>query len=180
MRITIIFTLTVLVVGAFQWSGSGKSRALAHAQATLQPNPSSSPDRAGTPARFSDGDFASHVELLERETKKKLANSGSRTPTEFSFVIQRPFVVAGDESKQAVQEYAEATVKWAVDRLKQDFFRSDPNEILDIWLFKDAASYEKHAALLFRRQTDDALRLLLPVSQSSDHEYLNRRRHVGP
>jgi hypothetical protein len=151
MRITIIFTLTVLVVGACQWSGSGKSPALADAHA-VQPNPSSSPDidRASPPARFSDDDFARHVELLKSETKKKLANSGSRaTVAEFSFVIQRPFVVAGDENKLAVQEYAEATVKWAVDRLKQDFFTSDPKEILDIWLFKDAASYEKHAALLF-------------------------------
>jgi hypothetical protein len=40
-------------------------------------------------------------------------------------------------------------VKWAVDRLKQDFFPSDPKQILDIWLFKDAASYEKHTRLLF-------------------------------
>ena len=48
-----------------------------------------------------------------------------------------------------MQERAEGTVKWAVDRLKQDFFSSDPQEILDIFLFKDAASYEKHARLLF-------------------------------
>jgi hypothetical protein len=68
---------------------------------------------------------------------------------EFSFVIERPFVVIGDETKQAVQERAAGTVKWAVDRLKQDFFPNDPKEILDIWLFKDAASYEKHARLLF-------------------------------
>jgi hypothetical protein len=43
-------------------------------------------------------------------------------------------------------------VKWAVDRLKQDFFTRDPNEILSIWLFKDAASYQKHARLLFGDQ----------------------------
>jgi hypothetical protein len=40
-------------------------------------------------------------------------------------------------------------VKWAVDRLKQDFFAKDPEEILDIWLFKDDVSYQKHARLLF-------------------------------
>src|SRR6266850_7507398 len=33
--------------------------------------------------------------------------------------------------------------------LKQDFFTNDPKEILDIWLFKDAASYEKNTRLLF-------------------------------
>jgi len=68
---------------------------------------------------------------------------------EFSYVIQKPFVVIGDEAKEAVQQHAEGTVKWAVDRLKQDFFPNDPKQILDIWLFKDAASYEKHAQLLF-------------------------------
>ena len=68
---------------------------------------------------------------------------------DFSFVIQRPFVVIGDESKSEVEGRAEGTVKWAVDRLKQDFFLNDPKEILNIWLFKDAASYEKHALLLF-------------------------------
>jgi hypothetical protein len=41
------------------------------------------------------------------------------------------------------------TVKWAVDKLKQEYFSKDPKEILDIWLFKDAASYEQHAQLLF-------------------------------
>jgi hypothetical protein len=42
-----------------------------------------------------------------------------------------------------------ATVKWAVDHLKASFFRKEPNTILDIWLFKDETSYEKHATALF-------------------------------
>ena len=33
--------------------------------------------------------------------------------------------------------------------MKQDFFTKDPNDILDIWLFRDAASYQKNALLLF-------------------------------
>lgn len=151
MRNTLIFTVTLLLVSACQWTGSVKSRSLPDTHASALPSPSSSPDavRTGTPP-FNDADFARHVELLKGETKKKLASSGARDAvTEFSFVIQRPFVVAGDESKQAVQEHAEATVKWAVDRLKQDFFTNDPKDILDIWLFKDSASYEKHAALFF-------------------------------
>ena len=66
--------------------------------------------------------------------------------------MQKPFVVIGDEPQEAVQQRAEGTVKWAVDRLKQDFFPNDPSEILDIWLFKDAASYEKNTRLLFGDQ----------------------------
>ena len=34
-------------------------------------------------------------------------------------------------------------------KLKQDFFTNDPKDILDIWLFRDAASYESNTLLLF-------------------------------
>src|SRR6185503_10377156 len=87
----------------------------------------------------SDADFTAHVEQL----KKKLPSA------DFTVIIQRPFVVIGDESPETVKEHSERTVKWAVDRLKQDYFTKDPNDILDIWLFKDAASYERHAQMLF-------------------------------
>ncbi|HKE57782.1 MAG TPA: hypothetical protein VKB46_13810 [Pyrinomonadaceae bacterium] len=87
----------------------------------------------------SDTEVAKHV----AELKKRLPSS------QFSIVIQAPFVVIGDEPPTVVKQHAEETVKWAVDRLKQDFFSKDPESILDIWLFKDAASYERHAWQLF-------------------------------
>src|SRR6266513_1104932 len=86
-----------------------------------------------------DSDFARHVE----ELKKKLPSS------DFTIVVPPPFVVIGDESEAVVRAHSEHTVKWAVDRLKQDYFAKDPREILDIWLFKDAASYERNALGLF-------------------------------
>ena len=94
---------------------------------------------ARVPKAATDGDFAAHVEQL----KKKLPSS------DFSIVVQPPFVVIGDESEAVVKAHSENTVKWAVDRLKQDYFAKDPKEILDIWLFKDAASYERNALALF-------------------------------
>ena len=48
-----------------------------------------------------------------------------------------------------VKEHSVRTVKWAVDKLKQEYFSKDPNEIIDIWLFKNKASYERNAQLLF-------------------------------
>ena len=48
-----------------------------------------------------------------------------------------------------MKERAAETVKWAVDKLKQDYFTQDPAEILDVWLFKSAFSYDKHTKLLF-------------------------------
>ncbi len=91
-----------------------------------------------------DAMFAQHVNDL----KKRLPSA------EFTVIVQPPFVVVGDEPPAVVQQRAENTVKWAVDRLKQDFFTRDPQEILDIWLFKDAASYEKHTLALFGDKPD--------------------------
>lgn len=92
-----------------------------------------------TSAGFSESDFARHVALL----KKRLPSA------EFAVVVESPFVVVGDGGKKAIEGHARDTVKWAVDLLKRDYFAKDPKDILDIWLFKDAASYRKHAKQLF-------------------------------
>jgi hypothetical protein len=99
----------------------------------------SSPTNTGVSDSFTNADFTAHVEQL----KKKLPSD------DFTIVVQPPFVVIGDESADEVREHSVRTVKWAVDKLKQEYFSKDPKEILDIWLFKDAASYEQHAQLLF-------------------------------
>jgi len=78
-----------------------------------------------------------------------VANLKKTAPEEFTIVVSPPFVVLGDEAPEIVKRHADKTVKWAVDKLKQDFFKADPAEIIDIWLFKDDASYRKHAKLLF-------------------------------
>jgi hypothetical protein len=90
-------------------------------------------------AGLTDADFTAHVEQL----KKKLPSE------DFTIVVQKPFVVIGDEPADAVKEYSVRTVKWAVDKLKQEYFSKDPEEIIDIWLFKNKASYERNAQLLF-------------------------------
>jgi hypothetical protein len=48
-----------------------------------------------------------------------------------------------------VKRRAESTVKWAVDKLKADYFRKNPAEIIDVWLFKDKVSYDKHTRSIF-------------------------------
>jgi len=93
---------------------------------------------AAAEAAPTDDDYARHLAAL----KKKV-------PEGFTIVVQRPFVVIGDESPVMVRRRARGTVKWAVDRLKRDFFEKDPDEILDIWLFRGKASYRKHALALF-------------------------------
>lgn len=90
-------------------------------------------------SRFSDADYQKHIE----ELKKKVPHS------RFNIIIQKPFVVIGDEDPAKVRRRSQGTVKWAVDKLKQDYFKKDPNHIIDIWLFKDKESYEKHCKKLF-------------------------------
>jgi len=104
--------------------------------------------------RFTEADFTRHVNGLKVRIKKKLSSdeSSDQSSDQFSIVVQKPFVVIGDEPESVVQQRAEDTVKWAVSKLKQDFFTKDPEEILDIWLFKDEASYEKHTLLLFNEK----------------------------
>jgi hypothetical protein len=89
--------------------------------------------------RIAATDFDRHV----AELKKRLPSK------DFTIVVQPPFVVIGDGPADEVRRRADDTVKWTVDKLKQDYFTEDPKEILDIWLFKDAESYANNAQLLF-------------------------------
>ena len=91
------------------------------------------------PDTFTAADYCQHIMKL----KKKIPAKG------FHIIVQPPFVVIGDESLRMVRVRAESTVKWSVDRLKALYFRKNPAEILDIWLFKDKASYRKHTRLIF-------------------------------
>lgn len=67
----------------------------------------------------------------------------------FTVVEAAPFVVIGDESPEVVRRRARQTVGWAVKKLKESYFSEDPSEIIDVWLFKDRESYEKHVAELW-------------------------------
>ena len=49
----------------------------------------------------------------------------------------------------AVRRRAERTVRWATRLLKSQYFARDPEEVWTIWLFKDNASYTRHALEFF-------------------------------
>jgi len=87
---------------------------------------------------FTGADFEAHCARLKQ-----------KTPRGFTIVIQKPFVVISDEPRAVVKLRSERTIKWAVDMLKQDYFKKDPGEIIDIWLFKDNKSYYKYSKKIF-------------------------------
>ena len=89
-------------------------------------------------ATFTNADYAQHIMKL----KKKI-------PSGFTYVLQRPFIVVGDESPVRVKQRALGTVKWATDKLKKRYFKKDPRSIITIWLFKNKKSYRKYTWQLF-------------------------------
>jgi len=101
---------------------------------TVAPKPEArkSTEPHGNPA------FVQHVEHLT-----------ATVPEGFTVVGQHPFAVIGDESPEVVQQRATSTVKWATDRLKQLYFPNDPDRVINVWLFKDKASYERNTRALF-------------------------------
>ncbi|HEY2838667.1 MAG TPA: hypothetical protein VGJ26_05945, partial [Pirellulales bacterium] len=68
---------------------------------------------------------------------------------DFKVLIEPPFVVVGDEPPATIQQRATDTVQWAVKRLKAEYFASDPDHIIDVWLFKDNESYESNVEQLW-------------------------------
>jgi len=93
------------------------------------------------PVTFTNADYAQHIMKLK---KKIPAGKG------FNIAIEPPFVVIGDASAARVRRYASGTVKWAVGKLKKAYFKKDPKEILDIWLFSTEKVYRKYAWEIFR------------------------------
>lgn len=93
---------------------------------------------------FTKADYEKHIEQLQKKISTK----------DFTVVLSPPFVVIGDESPEMVRRRSEGTVKWAVEKLKTAYFKQDPRQILDIWLFKDKESYETNCKRLFGKKPD--------------------------
>jgi hypothetical protein len=134
-------TALVLTIACYQCGSSLKSAQVAQHFNAAQPatkSPVNSSDR------FTAADFEQHVARLRKQ----------HPANKFTFVIQPPFVVIGDERPEVVRQRASDTVKWAVDLLKKDFFAKDPALILDIWLFKDTTSYRNNTRAIFNDEPD--------------------------
>ena len=102
-----------------------------------EPRRAASP-RAASPHGFTEADYAARAAALR-----------ARLGPAFTVRIEPPFVVVGDLGPEGVARQSEGTVRWAAALLKQDFFTKDPAELLEVWMFKDAASYEDHTLAFF-------------------------------
>jgi hypothetical protein len=84
----------------------------------------------------------------EYEPKKLTPRIVSR----FQMELERPFLVIGDDSPAMVRQWSQGTIRWAVDRLKRQYFSQDPNHVINVWLFKDKQSYEQNVRDIFGRR----------------------------
>ena len=81
-------------------------------------------------------------------------------------LIEPPFVVLGDDPPDEVRQRTQETVRWAVAKLKAAYFTKEPREILDIWLFKDDASYRSHCRSIFHSTPDTPYGYFSPTDKS--------------
>jgi hypothetical protein len=96
--------------------------------------PVSSEPRTNQTKRAPADPYADHIAAL----RTRLAKSGL---TNMQIRVEDPFVVVGNGSEQDLAQDA-STVRWAVQHLEADFFDARPAKMLDVYLFRDADSYE--------------------------------------
>jgi len=72
-----------------------------------------------------------------------------RMPEGFHATIEAPFVVVGDVGPGKVRSWAQGTVRWAVAQLRTQYFSEDLAEPVEVWLFRNRGSYERHVPQLF-------------------------------
>jgi hypothetical protein len=72
-----------------------------------------------------------------------------RLPKDFTFVIESPFIVIGDETPEMVRVRAIRTVKAFSDAMRKQYFPLHPLKIYEVWLFKNDQSYRKYTREIF-------------------------------
>lgn len=81
--------------------------------------------------------------------EQHLVNLKKRLPgPEFVYAMEEPFVVVGDLPMSKLRHYARGTVGWATGHLRKMYFNRDPNQIIDVWLFRNAQSYTHYVPIL--------------------------------
>lgn len=86
-------------------------------------------------------------------------------PHGLTVLVERPFVLVGNQGLEALRRRAEGTVRWAVHRLEQDYFDAAPLDIVEVWLLGDDQSYRAHAVAVLGEQPDTPYGYFTPKHQ---------------
>lgn len=100
---------------------------------------SSGPHVAAKPAEPRPAELSQHVQARR-----------ATLPQGMTMVWEPPFLVIGDETPDQVRRRAKDIVRWCRDLLLKDFFDEAPTQLHEVWVLKDAASYERISRTLFQ------------------------------
>lgn len=70
-------------------------------------------------------------------------------PPGFTLAWEKPFLVIGNEAPEKVRSRGKDVVRWTRDLLLKDFFARAPTKLEEVWVFKDAATYQDASRKLF-------------------------------
>ncbi|MCB9762184.1 MAG: hypothetical protein H6739_20460 [Alphaproteobacteria bacterium] len=76
------------------------------------------------------------------------------TPAGFTRVEVGPFVILGDEPPATVRDRAQSLVVWSRDRLRAEYGWADPPGPVNVWLFRNASSYNRNVAAMLTDYPD--------------------------
>jgi hypothetical protein len=90
----------------------------------------------------------------EELAERRAALEARLGPRGFTVVVQPPFVVVGDESPATVKHRATGILKWSIQLLEAEYFKTRPTKLIEIWLFKNENTYRKGAKQYFNDEPD--------------------------
>jgi hypothetical protein len=114
----------------------------------LTPREAVPPTRVEAPA---PADVAQHVLELKRTL-----------PEGMTLAWVQPFLVVGNEDPDTVRRRGRDVVRWARDLLLKDFFAEAPAQLEEIWILKDAQSYQRLSRSLFGTNPETPFGYYLP------------------
>ena len=126
----------IVAVGAVMSIGVSVSQTVGP---STKPRPLLTSPTSGPAQQFTDEDYTRRIAQL-RKTYPKLKG--------LPFVVEKPFIIASEETPAQTKRWAEKTVRWATTKFKKQYFKNDPDKIITIWLFNTPATYKKGASLL--------------------------------
>ncbi|MBN1942564.1 MAG: hypothetical protein JW849_04635 [Phycisphaerae bacterium] len=145
--LAMFFFLLGAGIAAFVVSGFRENKTTSPSPEPAAVQPLTGPAEAKNQARrdaLTDADYARHIRRLKQ---KPIAKN-------LTYVVEKPFVVAGNESPKIVRRRAVQTVRWATRLLKKEYFPLDPDGIITIYLLGDKAAYEQAARAVLREPPD--------------------------
>ncbi len=98
------------------------------------------------PARAEAGTGGPTQEALAARRAELLARLEGQG---FTVVVEAPFVVIGDEAPAKVRARATGFLRSTVAHLEKEWFAKRPDEIIEIWLFKNEKTYRRGAKRFF-------------------------------